>query len=99
VAARVTRWDGPPPTRAAVEERLRAEDLQWSAWGNAPNDWYDWHEHSYRDVVWCVAGTITFHTHDGDHELRPGDHLDLDPGTPHAASVGPDGVECLEVRA
>jgi quercetin dioxygenase-like cupin family protein len=99
VGARITRWQGAPPTRAEVEERLRADGLDWSAWGNSPNDRYDWHDHSYRDLVWCVAGSITFHTVDGDHELRPGDHLDLDPGTPHAASVGADGVECLEVRA
>jgi len=99
LGAHVTRWDGPPPTRADVEDRLRTDDLQWTAWGNGPDDRYGWHDHSYRDLVWCVAGSITFHTVDGDHELRPGDQLDLDPGTPHAASVGPDGVECLEVRA
>jgi quercetin dioxygenase-like cupin family protein len=99
VGARVGRWDGTPPTRAELEDRLRAEGLRWSSWGNGPNHRYDWHEHSYRDLVWCVTGSITFHTHDGDHELRPGDRLDLDPGTAHAASVGPDGVECLEVHA
>jgi quercetin dioxygenase-like cupin family protein len=99
VAARVTRWDGPRPNRADVEDRLRADGVRWSAWRNGPNDRYDWHEHAYRDVVYCVAGSITFHTHNGDHELRPGDRLDLDPGTPHAASVGTDGVECLEVHA
>jgi quercetin dioxygenase-like cupin family protein len=99
LTAHVTRWDGAQPSRGDVEQRLRADGAQWTAWGNGPNDRYEWHEHSYRDVVWCVAGSITFHTHDGDHELGPGDHIDLDPGTPHAASVGPDGVECLEVRA
>jgi len=37
-----------------------------------------------------------FHTDEGDLELRPGDRLDLEPGTRHAATVGPDGVECVE---
>ncbi|GIU99268.1 MAG: hypothetical protein KatS3mg014_0884 [Actinomycetota bacterium] len=37
-----------------------------------------------------------FHTADGDLELRPGDRLDLDPGTEHAATVGPEGVTCIE---
>jgi hypothetical protein len=31
-----------------------------------------------------------------DVELRAGDRLDLEPGTGHAATVGPDGCECLE---
>ena len=26
----------------------------------------------------------------------PGDRLDLDPGTEHAATVGPSGCECVE---
>jgi quercetin dioxygenase-like cupin family protein len=98
MATRVTRWAGLAPGRAEVEDRLRAHGFRWSAWGNGPGIRYDWHEHPYRDVVYCVAGSIVFHTADGDHELRPGDCVDLDPGTPHAASVGPDGVECLEVR-
>jgi quercetin dioxygenase-like cupin family protein len=99
MAACVIRWDGPPATRSQVEERLRADNAQWSAWGNEPHHRYDWHEHAYRDLVWCVAGSITFHTQDGDRELQPGDRVELDPGTLHAASVGPAGVECLEVRA
>jgi len=33
---------------------------------------------------------------DGDFELRPGDRLDVDPGTPHGATVGPEGVTCVE---
>jgi quercetin dioxygenase-like cupin family protein len=99
MAAHVTPWRERPPTPSEVEERLRADGVSWVAWGNGPHARYDWHEHAYRDVVWCAAGSITFHTHDGDYELTPGDRLDLDPGTPHAASVGADGVECFEVRA
>jgi hypothetical protein len=29
--------------------------------------------------------------------LSPGDRLDVEPGTEHAASVGPQGVACGEV--
>ena len=42
------------------------------------------------------AGSIVFHIDDDDVELRVGDRLDLEPGTEHAATVGPDGVECVE---
>jgi hypothetical protein len=33
---------------------------------------------------------------DEDVELRPGDRLDIEPGTTHGATVGPHGVTCAE---
>jgi Cupin domain len=65
-------------------------------WRNAPGDAYGPHSHAYHKVLLCLAGSIVFHLDDGDVELRAGDRLDLDPGTEHAATVGPDGVECVE---
>jgi hypothetical protein len=32
-------------------------------------------------VLFCLAGSIVFHTDDGDIELTAGDRLDLEPGT------------------
>lgn len=43
-----------------------------------------------------MTGAIVFHLRDGDMALRPGDRLDIEPGTEHAATVGPDGVACIE---
>jgi quercetin dioxygenase-like cupin family protein len=37
-----------------------------------------------------------FHVGREDMELRAGDRLDIEPGTEHAATVGPDGVRCVE---
>ncbi len=37
-----------------------------------------------------------FHLGDGDVELSPGDRLDIEPETEHAATVGPQGVTCVE---
>jgi hypothetical protein len=34
-----------------------------------------------------------------DFALHPGDRLEVDPGTEHAATVGDDGVLCLEAAA
>ena len=65
-------------------------------WGNGPGDTYARHAHGYHKVLYCVAGSITFHTDDGDLRLVAGDRLDVPPGTEHAASVGPDGVRCVE---
>ena len=92
-----TAWDdAEPPSPAGVAERFGAEGLDPSTWGNAPGDTYGWHSHGYHKVLYCVSGSIVFHLRDGDVELGPGDRLDVPPGTEHAATVGPDGVECME---
>lgn len=68
-------------------------------WSNGPGDTYGRHAHPSRKVLFCRSGSITFHTDDGDVTLAPGDRLELDPGTVHAASVGPEGCECVEAWA
>src|SRR3954465_1105480 len=65
-------------------------------WGNGPGDRYGRHSHDHHKVLFCLAGSIVFHTDAGDVELGPGDRLALEPGTDHAATVGPDGCECVE---
>lgn len=79
-----------------VVEALRAAGLEPRSWSNGPGDRYGWHEHRYHKVLRCAAGGITFHTSEGDFELAAGDQLDIEPGTAHAATVGPDGVTCVE---
>ena len=96
MTARLTRWDGPAPDREAIKSRFRDEGLSPHVWGNAPGDRYGSHSHGYHKVLYCVSGDIVFHTADGDLELKPGDRLDVEPGTEHGATVGPTGVECLE---
>ncbi len=91
-----TSGDGSPPTREDLEERLGAEGLDPHWWSNAPGDEYGWHSHGYHKVLFCRTGSIVFRTNDGDFELQPGDRLDVEPGTDHAATVGGDGVECVE---
>jgi quercetin dioxygenase-like cupin family protein len=97
VTARLIAWDAPtPPDRPAIESRFREEALSPHGWGNAPGDRYSRHSHEYDKVLYCVAGGITFHTDAGDFDLSPGDRLEVDAGTPHSATVGSEGVECLE---
>jgi D-lyxose ketol-isomerase len=48
-------------------------------------------------VLYCVRGRIVFHTAGGDIELGPGDKMVLlAPHTAHAATVGAEGVRCIE---
>lgn len=96
MAGQVAKSEGEPPSREEIEARFEQEGLRPHQWGNAPGERYRWHSHSYHKVLYCLTGSIVFHTEEGDLELEPGDRMDLEPGTEHAATVGPDGVRCME---
>ena len=97
--ARITRGEVSGLDEEAVLERLRVEGLRPQAWRNGPADQYGWHEHGYRKILYCVEGSIAFHTDKGDLRLDAGDRLDLPAHTPHAATVGPAGCRCVEAPA
>lgn len=80
----------------ALEGALREEGLSPSWWSNGPGDRYGRHSHPYRKVLVCAEGSIVFHLDDRDVALTAGDRLELEPQTHHAATVGPDGVRCVE---
>ena len=90
----------PATVRSELQARLSAESLAPSAWGNGPGDTYAAHSHPYDKVLVAAAGSIRFDLpeHGVSVELAEGDRLDLPAGTEHAATVGNDGVECLEAH-
>jgi hypothetical protein len=96
MSATVTAWTDAPPSSAELERLFAEEGLTPHWWGNTPRDTYAWHSHPYHKVLYCGAGSITFHTREGDLELRVGDRLDLSPGVEHAATVGQEGCRCIE---
>lgn len=78
------------------EGALSSQGLTPRRWSNGPGDRYPRHSHAEHKVLYCAAGSIVFHAAEGDVELRAGDRLDIDAGTEHAATVGPEGVTCVE---
>jgi quercetin dioxygenase-like cupin family protein len=82
--------------RESAETAFATEGLVPETWSNQPGFVYSEHQHPYHKILFCVAGSITFHTPAGDIELEPGHRLDLPPGTPHSATVGAEGVTCME---
>ena len=96
MSATLKKSENAKDIRREIEAAFEKENLRPHGWGNAPNDTYGWHTHDYHKVLYCVSGGITFHTEEGDFPLTPGDRLDVQPGTVHAATVGPEGVRCLE---
>lgn len=94
-----TRWNyGPDIREAELRAQMRTEGLSPYAWSNGPNFVYSPHSHSYTKVLYVVRGSITFHlpTSDEDIAMQAGDRLDLPARAVHAATVGPEGVTCLE---
>jgi hypothetical protein len=85
-----------PSDRDALDRWFRSEGLSPRWWSNTAGDAYGWHDHPYHKVLVCQQGGIVFHTRNGDVVLSAGDRLDLEPGTEHAATVGPGGVTCVE---
>jgi quercetin dioxygenase-like cupin family protein len=98
-AVSIDRGEAAGLDEGTVLARLRAGGLRPAAWGNGPGDEYGWHEHSYLKVLYCVAGSIVFHTREGDVLLESGDLMRLPPHTEHAATVGPGGCRCVEAPA
>lgn len=82
--------------RSQAEAAFAAEGLRPTTWSNGPGYGYAEHTHGYHKVLFCLEGSIVFHTPRGDVGLGPGDRLDLPPGTPHSATVGAEGVVCME---
>ena len=85
---------------AVLRDRLQAEGLAPSAWGNGPHDRYTAHEHGYDKVIAVERGSITFGlpSEARSIELATGDRLELPAGTRHDAVVGAAGVTCLEAH-
>lgn len=95
----VRRWQaGVPPDEPLVRALLAEEGLEAYAWGNAPGEAYAPHVHGYDKVIYVVEGSIAFGLTDGRITLQAGDRLDLPAGVEHAASVGTQGMRCLEAH-
>ncbi|MDQ6873839.1 MAG: cupin domain-containing protein [Actinomycetota bacterium] len=99
MAGAVTSGEAGGLDSGQVADLLRARGLPAQGWGNGPGERYAWHEHDYAKILYCVAGSIVFHTRDGDLPLAAGDRLDLPANTAHAATVGPAGCRCVEAPA
>ena len=98
MAFRVRRGDA--SGGSDLGSRFAEWGLEPRTWSTPPGHTFGWHDHPFHKVLFCVRGSITFLGGESDDiELRPGDRLDIDPQTRHAATTGPEGVECTEAFA
>jgi quercetin dioxygenase-like cupin family protein len=98
----VIHWQGAgQPQEQELRSRMQKEGLAPYSWSNGPGDTYAVHSHSYEKVLYCVRGSIRFVLPDQPEssraiDLAAGDCMILPAHTRHSASVGPQGVTCLE---
>lgn len=74
------------------------EGLDPYSWSNGPFDTYSAYSHGYDKLIYVVFGSITFGLPELGQSLtlKAGDRLDLPAGVVHNATVGAEGVVCLE---
>ena len=97
----VTPWSAPiSPNESTLRQLCADEGLNPYPWSNSPFDVYPAHLHSYDKVIYVVRGSITFGLpeHGQQLTLNAGDRLGLPAGIVHDATVGPQGVMCLEAH-
>lgn len=88
----------------SAADRLRSllgdEGLVAGAWSNGAGDHYPAHRHDYDKVLVAAEGSIEFALPELGQSvtLWPGDRLDLPAGSLHSATVGSQGVTCLEAH-
>jgi mannose-6-phosphate isomerase-like protein (cupin superfamily) len=85
-------------SRRRIRAQMLREGLSPYEWRSYAGEFFDWHSHDFHDIICCVSGSIIFHLETGDFLLSPGDRLEMDRGTRHAATVGREGVICLEAK-
>jgi quercetin dioxygenase-like cupin family protein len=98
----ITPWSADAlPTERSVLRLMKEKHLDPYAWSNGPHDSYSPHKHDYDKVIYVVAGSIIFGLPETGRklELKVGDRLDLPAETVHDATVGEQGVTCLEAHA
>jgi quercetin dioxygenase-like cupin family protein len=98
----VKRWTWEKTlSEPAILRSLEEEGFRSTRWINDPGYVYAPHTHEYDKVILVMRGSITFNLSktSEEYKLQPGDRLELPAGFEHEATVGPQGVLCLEGKA
>ena len=88
------------PTEENIRQILKSEGYSVFKWSNDPNDYFSPHSHDYLQIFYVIEGSLTIRSVDDDitYEVNPGDRVEVRPGLIHEATIGPNGVVCLETQ-
>lgn len=79
-------------TEAEAKQQLVAEGYtNVSAWLDSPDFSYPAHTHKDTTAHIIVAGRMYVTMQGIEHDLQPGDRIDIPAGMIHIATMGPDG--------
>jgi len=98
---KVTPWiQEELPIEADIIGELEEQDLKVYHWSSLPDSVFAGHTHGYHKVLYVLEGNIKFEfpARRESLTLKAGDRLDLPSGIRHSATVGVDGVKCLEAH-
>lgn len=84
--------------KSDLEKKLAEEGYSLHTWSNGPDFWYPVHDHPYHKIIVVLEGSIAFYlpAEKREVQMKKGGRLELAPRTAHSASVGLEGVTCLE---
>ncbi|NPB06905.1 MAG: cupin domain-containing protein [Aquificae bacterium] len=68
-----------------VLKRLKEEGYAVYVWEDPPGTYYPTHTHPGKEVRWVLEGEVVIGAEGKELRLKPGDRLELEPGTPHWA--------------
>jgi len=98
---RVIHWDQEDlPTEEQLTTQLVEQELKVYRWAKLPKEYLAGHTHGYHKILCVIDGSIKFEfpTRHKTLNLNAGDRLELPAGIRHNATVGMDGVKCLEAH-
>lgn len=98
---KVTPWTADtPPTEEELRAGMVEQELTVFHWTGESQGTIDGHTHGYHKMLAVVSGSIKFEfpTRHKSINLKAGDQLELPAGLRHTATVGADGVTCLEAH-
>ena len=81
--------------REAAIDDLTAEGLDVTEWRDDAGTVYDEHAHPHREVRIVLEGSMTIWIDDVEHELGPGDRIELEAMQRHSAEIGLGGCHYL----
>ena len=70
-----------------IKKILEDEGYSVYTWSDSPGTYYPTHTHPDREVRWVVDGEVVIGVEGKELRLKPGDVVELDPGTPHWAKT------------
>lgn len=98
----IIRWPHKHPLpESEIIAFFEGRKLRPKRWSRSSGEDFAVHTHSYNKILFCVQGGITITLPDLKEQitLNPGDRFVLPSNILHSATVGAEGVSCIEAEA